>query len=384
MKFLSLLGIGALSILSTFVANWIALAPWRKTRKLHWTEQARTYYPARVGAVGLLWIAPAAFALGAEVLLSDEAPHWAMVAIVASWGAAIGTLPMDREVFPRIPLARLMREAATSWLTRFLMWFVLVGAAALMPETFGWPGILIAAIVLVLLVTWNLGGWIFFFKKIGVMIPAPPRLQQIVDQTAASMNVGVTETLLMRSSLAQAFAIPGTKQLLFTERLLEILSDEEIGSVCAHELGHLMEKRSQYLQRHVIWLMFFPWIFISPLCHTFGTFGFFGLLILTWLVPPISRNISHALEKKADQFAIEHQNNPRTYARALTKLYEDGLFPAVSPKNQRTHPHLYDRLIEAGVTPDFPRPAAASSLALQTLFFSLLVGIFAAQLLFRN
>ena len=32
-------------------------------------------------------------------------------------------------------------------------------------------------------------------------------------------------------------------------------------------------------------------------------------------------------------------------------------------KNRASHPHLYDRLLAAGVTPDFPRPAAAASMA---------------------
>jgi hypothetical protein len=30
--------------------------------------------------------------------------------------------------------------------------------------------------------------------------------------------------------------------------------------------------------------------------------------------------------------------------------------PAVMPTKRLPHPHLYDRMVVAGVTPDFPRP----------------------------
>jgi hypothetical protein len=41
----------------------------------------------------------------------------------------------------------------------------------------------------------------------------------------------------------------------------------------------------------------------------------------------------------------------------MVKLHESNLVPAVMPGKQ-THPHLYDRLLAAGVQPDFPRPPA--------------------------
>jgi len=44
----------------------------------------------------------------------------------------------------------------------------------------------------------------------------------------------------------------------------------------------------------------------------------------------------------------------------LARIYEVNLLPAVTEK-PGTHPHLSDRLLTAGVTPDFPRPVAAKS-----------------------
>ena len=51
------------------------------------------------------------------------------------------------------------------------------------------------------------------------------------------------------------------------------------------------------------------------------------------------------------------------FARALVHLSELNLSPAVLPGNAGTHPHVYDRLLAAGVTPEFPRPAVPERLS---------------------
>jgi hypothetical protein len=53
-------------------------------------------------------------------------------------------------------------------------------------------------------------------------------------------------------------------------------------------------------------------------------------------------------------------------------------------KNRTTHPHLYDRILAAGVTPDFPRPAAASSMAWNGVIFSALAGLVFAVFVIRT
>jgi Zn-dependent protease with chaperone function len=179
----------------------------------------------------------------------------------------------------------------------------------------------------------------------------------------------------MRSPSAQAFALPGTRKLLFTERLLELLSDDEVATICAHELAHLTESKAARCSRSIQILTFLPWIYFNPLIHAFGLFVFFGLLFITIGVPRIYRKISWNLESRADKLAKANEGDAGTYARALAKLYAENLTPAVTAKSQATHPHLYDRLLAAGVTPDFPRPAAASSVAWHGQLFAGLGGL---------
>jgi Zn-dependent protease with chaperone function len=120
--------------------------------------------------------------------------------------------------------------------------------------------------------------------------------------------------------------------------------------------------------------MFLPWVLFNPVVHTFGVPGFLALALSSAIVPLVYRTISHKLELRADQLALAHEPNSGIYARALAKLYEDGLLPAVNPKKRASHPHLYDRLIAAGLTPEFPRPAAPAAFAWHGLIFSMALG----------
>jgi Zn-dependent protease with chaperone function len=268
-------------------------------------------------------------------------------------------------------------------LLRFLVWLVFIGAAVSMPDEFGQPTWWIGGTVIGLWVVWSRGGLIWFGRRLGLFLPAPERLQKIADDTSTRMNVPFREVLLMRSPRAQAFALPHTRQLLFTERLLELAPDEEIAAICAHELAHLTESRTARYSRSLQGLMFLPWIFFTPLLHAFGFFGFFGLLITTLIIPRICRRISRKLETRADDMATANEGDAGTYARALTRLYADNLLPAVTAKERATHPHLYDRLLAAGVTPDFPRPAPAVSMAWHGHVFAGLVGMLFAVFAIR-
>jgi hypothetical protein len=82
------------------------------------------------------------------------------------------------------------------------------------------------------------------------------------------------------------------------------------------------------------------------------------------------------MEKRADEFAVKEQLNDGIYARALEKLYKENLSPAVNVNNRQTHPHLYDRMIAAGITPDFQRPARPKRLTLIGWAFAFSFGVF--------
>ncbi|HEY4417051.1 MAG TPA: M48 family metalloprotease [Verrucomicrobiae bacterium] len=375
MNGLILIGAGLLAAVLIFITNWLALIPWRRSRDQHWSEQARVLWPARrAAATNFL------FVLGINILLvlwlwPDSSPLWLFAGIVSVFGACAGTFPMDHEIFPRLSYRKLFQLATTSIFFRFLIWFVFFGAMVAMPDEFNQGAWAIGGIVVVLTICWLRGGLIQLAFKLGAFLPATERLQRITDDTSTRMNIPFRKVLLMRSGLAQAYALPGRGWLLFSERLLEILPDEEVAAICAHELAHLSESKTVKHFRFLKTFTFLPWIFIKPLFHEFGPLTFLGLLFLSLGASRIFGKISRKLEQRADQIAQTAEGDSGTYARALTHLYEDGLLPAVSLKKGTTHPHLYDRILAAGVTPDFPRPAPPEELAWPTRVFMVVMVI---------
>jgi len=376
---LILIGAFLLSAGAISVANWMALIPWRRNKDKHWSEQARLAYPVIVAARSSLWTVPGVLALIVLLILPDSSPLWLLTGIVAVLGGYAGTFPLDHELFPRISFHEWLRQAAIGILLRFLFWFVLLGAAVLMPDEFNPMALAIGCGVVGLWVIWARAGWVWLGRILGLFQPAPERLRKIVADTSTRMNVPFREVWLMRSPSAQAFAMPSARKLLFTERLLEIAPDDELAAICAHELAHLTESKADRYSRSVQMLAFLPWIYFNPLTHAFGPafgfFAFYGLIFTTVAVPRIYRSISRKLESRADEMAKANEGDAGTYARALARLYADNLSPAVMAKSRSTHPHLYDRLLAAGVTPDFPRPAAADSMAWHGHVFAVLVGL---------
>ena len=129
--------------------------------------------------------------------------------------------------------------------------------------------------------------------------------------------------------------------------------------------------------------MFLPWLFFKPLIHSVGEAGFFMLLLSTVLVPIAYRALARKMELRADRIASSNEPETGVYARALLRLYEDGLLPAVNAKDNATHPSLYDRLIAAGMNPDFPRPKPPSPISWNGMIFSGVLGLLAMILIIR-
>jgi hypothetical protein len=64
------------------------------------------------------------------------------------------------------------------------------------------------------------------------------------------------------------------------------------------------------------------------------------------------------MEKRADEAAVGYQLDASIYAQALARLYEANQMPAIMPRRWfvAPHPDLYDRMLAAGLTPDFAKP----------------------------
>jgi Zn-dependent protease with chaperone function len=375
MKVLLLLGDFLTASLVIALCNWLSLIPFRRARNEHWTERARKLFPARLAALSGIWLVPIDLVLAQRLLWPEETPHWFLSGFAGWLGAMSGTYFFDREVFPWLAPRDWLREAITGWALRFAWLFLFFGIMAAMPSEVSWRTWLLGAILIGAFAAGSLGGLIWCCKKIRLLQAPPERLSQIVADVSARMNVPVHGVWMLRSSVAQALALTYTGDLLFTRRLLDICSGNELAAICAHELGHLCESKFARAGRLLSGFVYLPWAFVRPLRHAVGDWAFLILFALSWVSLILTRKLSRRLETRADNMAREQECDPGVYACALSKLYEANLMPAVMPKrNSKTHPDLYDRLLAVGVQPDYPRPEPASRLSVAHLY-SVILGV---------
>ena len=353
----------AVAFLLAWGLNWLALIPWRRSAGQHWTERARLLYPARKSAgLNILGITAS---ITLVTIILDPDFDFLFTTVPAFLGAFLGGYPLSRELHPEIHFASWFRLVTAILMLFFPAWTVLFLGVAAMPGNFGPLAWAIAGVVLLVMIALLFGLGVRLMCWLRLLQPAPEHLQSLVGEISQPMGVPVRATWVLPTYLSNAMALPLTRQLIFTEKLLATHPDAEIKAVCAHELGHLSEPRKVIFVRALVALSFFPLIFINPVTSLPGGANNSLLLLIPVLfLALVRRRVSHRMEERADKIAIECKHvNPEVYARALEHLYQTNQMPAVMPSRaNKTHPDLYDRMLAAGVTPDFPKPKPARSL----------------------
>jgi len=356
---LAIIGSFSAALLLSWGLNWLALIPWRRTAGQHWAERARILYPIRVGArINVLFITATCVLAGKVFCHGDLTSLW-LFGVFGFLGVIVGTYPFDREVLSWLRFQGCIHHVISCWLLLLGWLFVFIGAGLLMPEQFGWISLILAVVVFGIRLWLDWGLAFKLLDLLRILRPPPERLQRIVSETAQVMNVSVRRVWLLHAAGSYAAVFPTTRELIFSERLLELHPDEEVAAICAHELGHLTESRMVLAGRIVGSFTLFPLIFAKPLFHLEEPWNALAIMMLgifVFSLQRLSRRLSRKMEVRADKVAAENAVNAVTYARALERLYEANQIPAVMRSNHLTHPHLYDRMLSAGVTPDYPRP----------------------------
>lgn len=360
--------IAAVSFCVAFLAAWglnsLALGSWRRSRGQHWTERARRLWPARRVTRLNLWLITLNLTAATVVLAPDV--HFAFAAVPALLGTILGGYPMSRELFPDLRFTAWLHRVAASLLLFFGFWTVLLLGVINMPSHFGPLTWIVAGGILVLLIAFLFGLGVRLLCWLRLLKPAPESLKALVGEMSQKMGVPVRTTWVLSLHLGNAVALPLTRQLIFTDKLLATLRDNEIKAICAHELAHLNEPVVVRLVRALVALSLFPLVFARPLIALGddGIRGFLALLAVVFVLLFIGIQVARRMEKRADKIAIESEFvDPAAYARALERLYQTAQMPAVMPRRaSKIHPDLYDRMKAAGVTPDFLKPKPPSGL----------------------
>jgi len=329
-----------------------------------YAERARLAYPPRLFTAYNALLVPAILAVFSALTEGgrlSRVPPW-LTGAIAFTAAFVVTLRMrvliEREVRrAALPTLRWLRGSFTLWILMMPHLFVALAVGLAMPSEFGLET---AAYLLggaALVVYLAMGGTLDLLRLLGLARPASPRLASIVAGVAAKTGVrtrGVFEVVL---PWANAYALPLSGRLAFTDEALQNLPDDELAAVCAHELGHLSEGRGTVIVRlFAIFALYAPLALAKPLLHG-GNPGRFALAFLGCYASLILvRRFFRRMEVRADKAARDHEGDAGTYARALARITEVNGMPVVLHNRAGVHPDLYDRLTASGAPPTYPRP----------------------------
>jgi heat shock protein HtpX len=164
------------------------------------------------------------------------------------------------------------------------------------------------------------------------------RVYKIVERLAGRMGVPIPRLYLIQSDSPNAFATgrnPNHAAVAVTQGVLDLLTDEELEGVLAHELGHV--KNRDILTSSVAAMLAGAITWLASMARWAMLFGGFGgrgdddrrgggletiaLLILAPLAATLIQLwISRTREFEADHTGAELTHNPHALASALQKL----------------------------------------------------------------
>jgi Zn-dependent protease with chaperone function len=358
---------------------WLYARPLRRlSADAHWSAVARHYWHLRIArTLSIIWIVTAATASSYHDLTKRGDP-WMIVLIAGS--ALAGCIIGSRAAGRGLPLPETVRKGnLRSMLTHLLLFPGGPSLLILMALTFrrgvSTESFTIAGAILILNIVLIMGGSVAILRMTGLLKPVDEPLQKSAREQAAQQGVPLRHVMKMDLPMANAFAFPWTKDLGFTSATLATLNDEELQSVISHELGHLRESLPTRWSRLTGLLSIFT-IGLAPAAFIDGQpFVALGLLAGYIGVSRLAAWIHKRLEISADQHAHGTESEDGVYARALEKIHKASLIPAVlHPRSP--YPSLYDRMTDAGVNPDFPRPAPPGRV------LPMLCGVFATGLFY--
>lgn len=345
-------------LVAFFSVVWIcrhSLAGWRRAVDQHWTERARLLFPARKEALfGRLFI-PASFLMLYLAFYPRDAIGVFAVAFCGFVGATLGLFAFDQEFFPPIQYHIWLRGVAFAHLQVIARYGTFIVAAALMPQTSDWRMWPLIVAVLVAEVFAVAGGWLWIGRIVGVFTKADERVDRITRQAVWEVGARVRNVSVVEDYSVGAWAM-FSGHILFSRRLVEGMDDAMLHSIARHEASHLAEPLKIWACRILLQSWHLPFLFIRPLNAVLGFPWGFVLIVISVIMIRLFVRLSLRFEKQADQTAAGVERSPLAYAKALEWLYREAGLPVVSPGKRLTHPHAYDRMVAAGMTPDYPRP----------------------------
>jgi Zn-dependent protease with chaperone function len=368
--------VGAVYVIArvlTWLGMFVALYRWRRSREAHWSVRASLATSGRrTGKFAFFVImVPLIFVVARGLRRIEFAPSivgYFLVVVAGYIGVTQARLAWEAKLNPALVLnAQALRA---TWIFRVsvlgilvVAGFVLCGVVSYTEGPAAWAIVGLGVLSIGAYIWW---GWVKLMKGLGIFRPAGARLLAVVEQAVRRLDVRPSAVYEVGLPITNALAYPGSNSIGFSDGALTALSDDELVAVCAHELAHLAERRwvraVRFANSFVVGgLVAAPAAVMVSMRNPFGgTELVIGLavyvIVLVHLIAFV--RLYRRMELRADALACAAEPAPGVYARALEKIYEANLVPLVISSQAHRYPELYDRLVDAGAPPSYPRPAA--------------------------
>lgn len=330
---------------------------------VHWMERARLAYGPRWLAAANVMLLPLVFGLLASLFRGPlSRGSSTTMGLVTAAAAFVGPFMVRARHENRL---RHLDWSRAYWLRSHVIAAGLLGAHALvaglvglaMPETLTVGAVLAAVATLPALVALALGGGLFALKSVGLLRAAPERLARAVERASARTGRTPREVLVAPLAAVNVYSFPAVGRVVITEAAIEALDDDALTAMLGHALAHLTESTRRSVMRGLFApLVFVPLMLARPLVHV-SFLTFYATFVGAFVVAIVLQRKLRYDFKTADRIAREAEGDAGTYARALAKVYEANVMPAVLNQRNPARAHLYDRMVDAGLEPDLARPA---------------------------
>ncbi|HEX7376785.1 MAG TPA: M48 family metalloprotease [Pirellulales bacterium] len=341
---------------------------WRLRQDAPWTERARASYPVRavVGTstivvpmllgmfAGMFWGRIWLVSRGALVILT------ALAAFVPAWLISVA---LARRIFGRefITRRRAVGQLAFLYLLSVPHLILALLLAAVLPTQMTPTAVIMICLCVAAILCCLLGGGAALARRLGLLRSVSPDVAATVARAGEKAGIVPRGVYRLDCAMSNAFALWASGEIAFSDMLLGETNAAELEAITMHELAHLTESRASRIARLAACLCIVPLAAAAPIIGSYGVEAYLAAVAFVFVGSLLIQRLARRMEERADRQSHAQQSDDGIYAKALEKLYRTNLSPAVLRGNRHVHPHLYDRMLAAGVAPLYDRPAPPSA-----------------------
>lgn len=325
-----------------------AFAWWSGTRLLRFADDPALGERTLTRATHVTQAATVAIVL--LLFLPGSVANWFIPLVIL--GVAFGGFPARRRLLDETwSFGRYLVFMARFWVGWLGFWMLLAASPYIVFSGGRWSAVA-AVVVALLLIAWYVRQHAVFLMMLGARRVDPPPHFRSIQQRSKVGEAALWRVPVPGGRLATAFAVPGgrTPAVVFTDTVLESLTEAEQAAVFAHELAHLEHLAARgarrWLERGVIGGLIVIGAF-APLVPGAALWMVLAWAIVILLVFGSAMARNRALEEASDRRAVELCGDAAALERALIKLTVLAGLPrrwSLDLESSSTHPSLARRI----------------------------------------